>query len=149
MKAERTRSYELGIDSRWFNNTVTLGVTIYQSNTYNQLLKADMPGTSGYKYMYVQAGNVQNRGIELTLGYDQTFGDFNYNTTFTATSNKNKIKKLASDVKNPVSGELMDLSDIKLGRFRLREGGEVGALYADRRVEKMTKVIFLTIPDKP
>ena len=95
-----------------------------------------MPGTSGYKYMYVQAGNVQNRGIELTLGYDQTFGDFNYNTTFTATSNKNKIKKLASDVKNPVSGELMDLSDIKLGRFRLREGGEVGALYADRRVEK-------------
>ena len=136
LKAERTRSYELGIDSRWFNNTVTLGVTIYQSNTYNQLLKADMPGTSGYKYMYVQAGNVQNRGIELTLGYDQTFGDFNYNTTFTATSNKNKIKKLASDVKNPVSGELMDLSDIKLGRFRLREGGEVGALYADRRVEK-------------
>ena len=136
LKAERTRSYELGIDSRWFNNTVTLGVTIYQSNTYNQLLKADMPGTSGYKYMYVQAGNVQNRGIELTLGYDQKFGDFNYNTTFTATSNKNKIKKLASDVKNPVSGELMDLSDIKLGRFRLREGGEVGALYADRRVEK-------------
>ena len=136
LKAERTRSYELGIDSRWFNNTVTLGVTIYQSNTYNQLLKADMPGTSGYKYMYVQAGNVQNSGIELTLGYDQTFGDFNYNTTFTATSNKNKIKKLASDVKNPVSGELMDLSDIKLGRFRLREGGEVGALYADRRVEK-------------
>ncbi len=136
LKAERTRSYELGIDSRWFNNTVTLGVTIYQSDTYNQLLKADMPGTSGYKYMYVQAGNVQNRGIELTLGYDQTFGDFNYNTTFTATSNKNKIKKLASDVKNPVSGELMDLSDIKLGRFRLREGGEVGALYADRRVEK-------------
>ncbi|WP_279104987.1 SusC/RagA family TonB-linked outer membrane protein, partial [Bacteroides acidifaciens] len=136
LKAERTRSYELGIDSRWFNNTVTLGVTIYQSNTYNQLLKADMPGTSGYKYMYVQAGNVQNRGIELTLGYDQTFGDFNYNTTFTATSNKNKIKKLASNVKNPVSGELMDLSDIKLGRFRLREGGEVGALYADRRVER-------------
>ena len=136
LKAERTRSYELGVDSRWFNNTITLGVTIYQSNTYNQLLKADMPGTSGYKYMYVQAGNVQNRGIELTLGYDQTFGDFNYNTTFTATSNKNKIKKLASNVKNPVSGELMDLSDIKLGRFRLREGGEVGALYADRRVEK-------------
>ena len=136
LKAERTRSYELGLDSRWFNNTITLGVTIYQSNTYNQLLKADMPGTSGYKYMYVQAGNVQNRGIELTLGYDQTFGEFNYNTTFTATSNKNKIKKLASNVKNPVSGELMDLSDIKLGRFRLREGGEVGALYADRRVEK-------------
>lgn len=136
LKAERTRSYELGFDSRWLNNTITLGVTLYQSNTYNQLLKADMPGTSGYKFMYVQAGNVQNRGIELTLGYDQTFGEFNYNTTFTATSNKNKIVELASNVKNPVSGELMDLSDIKMGRFRLREGGEIGALYADRRIER-------------
>ena len=79
-KAERTRSFEVGIDTRWFNNKITLGVTFYHSNTYNQLLKADLPGTSGYKYLYVQAGNVQNRGLELTLGYDQDFGDFNYNT---------------------------------------------------------------------
>lgn len=135
-KPERTRSYEVGIDTRWFNNTVTLGVTFYHSNTYNQLLKADLPGTSGYKFLYVQAGNVQNQGLELTLGYDQTFGDFNYNTTFTATTNKNKIKELASNVYNPVTGGFSDLSDIKMGRFRLREGGEIGALYADKRVEK-------------
>ena len=146
LKAERTRSYELGIDTRWFNNTITLGVTVYHSNTYNQLLKADMPGSSGYKYMYVQAGNVQNRGIEMTLGYDQTFGEFNYNTTFTATANRNKIKKLASNVKNPVNGELLDLSDIQLGRFRLREGGEVGALYADRRVERKEEGYVLYNP---
>lgn len=136
LKAERTRSYELGIDSRWFNNTITIGVTLYKSNTFNQLLKADMPGTSGYKYMYVQAGNVENRGLELTLGYDQTFGEFNYNTTFTATTNRNKIKKLASSVTNPVTGELMDLSDLKQGRFRLREGGEIGTFYEERCVER-------------
>ena len=135
-KAERTRSFEVGIDTRWFNNKITLGVTFYHSNTYNQLLKADLPGTSGYKYLYVQAGNVQNRGLELTLGYDQDFGDFNYNTTFTATTNKNKLKELPSNVVNPVTGELLDLSDIKVGRFRLREGGEIGAIYADKRVER-------------
>nr|WP_245530906.1 SusC/RagA family TonB-linked outer membrane protein [Bacteroides helcogenes] len=135
-KAERTRSYEIGIDSRWFNNTLTLGFTYYHSNTYNQLLKADLPGTSGYKYLYVQAGDVQNRGLELTLGYDQTFGDFNYNTTFTATTNKNKLKKLPTDAVNPLTGQPLDLSDIKIGRFRLREDGEIGTLYADRRVER-------------
>ncbi len=135
-KPEKTRSFELGIDSRWFNNKITLGVTLYHSNTYNQLLKADLPGTSGYKYLYVQAGNVQNRGIELTLGYDQDFGDFNYNTTFTATANQNKLKELPSNVVNPVTGEPLDLSDIKVGRFRLREGDEIGAFYADKRVER-------------
>lgn len=135
-KPEKTRSFEVGVDSRWFNNTITLGVTLYHSNTYNQLLKADLPGTSGYKYLYVQAGNVQNRGIELTLGYDQDFGDFNYNTTFTATANQNKLKELPSNVLNPVTKEPLDLSDIKMGRFRLREGGEIGAIYADKRVER-------------
>ena len=88
---ERTRSWELGIDSRWFNNTVSLGVTLYQSNTYDQLLRAELSKGSGYDYMYVQAGNVRNRGIEMTLGYDQTFGNFSYSTSVTATANRNKI----------------------------------------------------------
>ena len=135
-KAERTRSYELGIDTKWLNNTISLGVTLYKSNTYNQLLKADLPSTSGYKFMYFQAGNVQNKGVELTLGYDQTFGDFNYNTTFTATANKNKIIELASNVYNPVTKQYQDLKDIKMGRFRLREGGEIGAMYDERRVAR-------------
>ncbi len=135
-KPERTRSWEIGFDSRWFNNTVTLAVTYYHSNTLNQLLKADLPISSGYKFMYFQAGNVQNSGLELTLGFDKTWGNFNYNTTFTATTNKNKIKKLASNVKNPVTGEIMDLSDIKMGRFRLREGGQIGDMYDERRVAR-------------
>ncbi|MGR4859203.1 SusC/RagA family TonB-linked outer membrane protein [Bacteroides pyogenes] len=135
-KPERTRSFELGIDSKWLNNTITLGVTLYHSNTRNQLLKDEMPDGSGYKYMFVQAGNVQNRGIEITLGYNQTFGGFNYNTSFTATANRNKIKKLASNVKNKVSGEVKDLKDIKIGRFRLREGGELGDIYADQWIKR-------------
>lgn len=135
-KPERTRSYEIGIDSKWFNNTISLGVTMYHANTHDQLLKADMPSGSGYKYMYVQAGNIQNRGIEITLGYDQTFGAFGYSTSITATTNKNKIIKLASNVLTPVTGERKDLKDIQIGRFRLREGGEMGDIYADQQIER-------------
>lgn len=132
LKPERTRSYELGLDSRWFHNRISLGATFYKSNTYDQLLRADLPKSSGYEYMYVQAGNVQNIGWEFTLGYDETFGNVSYNTSLTATTNKNKIIELASDVVNPFTNEKMDLRDIKLGRFRLREGGEVGDIYADQ-----------------
>lgn len=136
LKPERTRSYEVGIDSKWLNNTVSLGVTLYKSNTYDQLLEAKLSETSGYDYMFVQAGNVENRGIELTLGYDQTFGNFSYSTSLTATANRNKIIALASNVKNPVTGEALDLSDIKVGRFRLREGEEVGTIYAEERLKR-------------
>lgn len=132
LKPERTRSYEFGLDSRWLNNSITFGATFYKSNTYDQLLRADLPESSGYDFMYVQAGNVQNIGWEFSLGYDETFGNVAYNTSFTATTNKNKIIELASNVTNPFTQEKMDLRDIKLGRFRLREGGEVGAVYADQ-----------------
>lgn len=134
LKAERTRSYEVGIDAKLFNNMISIGATYYHSNTYNQLLKATLGGS--YDYMFVQAGNVQNRGLELSLGFDKDWGDFNYNTTFTATTNKNKIIQLARNVLNPVTNTYMDLTDIQVGRFRLREGGEIGTIYANEWLQR-------------
>ena len=130
LKAERTRSVELGIDSRWLGGALTFGATIYQSNTLNQLLETDLDPGTGYKKLYVQAGNVRNRGVEMTLGFHKKFGGFDYNTSLTATANRNKIIKLASGVTNPISGQVFDLTDIRKGRFRLREGGEIGDVYA-------------------
>ena len=136
LKAERTRSVELGIDSRWFGGALTFGATIYQSNTLNQLLETDLDPGTGYKKLYVQAGNVRNRGIEMTLGFNKKFGPLDYNTSVTATANRNKIIKLASGVKNPITGEVFDLTDIAKGRFRLREGGELGDVYASERIKR-------------
>lgn len=136
LKAERTRSYELGIDARMFNNLVNLGVTLYQSNTYNQLLRAELGQGSGYDYMFAQAGNVRNRGIEISLGIEKEFGDFFTGTTLTATANRNKIIQLASKVKNPITGEDIDLSVITKGRFRLVEGGEIGMMYATEKLKE-------------
>ena len=136
LKAERTRSFELGIDSRWFDGALTFGATIYQSNTLNQLLETDLDPGTGYKKLYVQAGNVRNRGIEMTLGFNKKFGPVDYSTSLTATANRNKIIKLASGVKNPITGEVFDLTDIAKGRFRLREGGELGDVYASERIKR-------------
>ncbi len=137
LKAERTRSFELGLDTKWFNNAVTLGVTVYQSNTYNQLLPSRLDPSTGYETLYVQAGNVRNRGIEVSLGFDKDFGPVNYNTTVTATANRNKVIELPSDVLNPVTGQRLDLSDLPLGGgARARIGGEIGDIYSSERLKR-------------
>ena len=59
-KAERTRSYEFGLEMRLWNN-LRAQVTYYKSNTYNQTFLGELPEYSGYKQIYLQAGNVENR----------------------------------------------------------------------------------------
>ena len=66
-KAERTRSYEFGLSLRLWNK-LSAEVTYYKSNTYNQTFLGDLPESTGYKQIYLQAGNVQNRGWESLFG---------------------------------------------------------------------------------
>ena len=137
LRAERTRSYELGLDTRWAGGLINLGVTLYHSNTYNQLLKKKLPGGAGYNYMFVQAGNVQNRGIELTLSLQKEFKNgFGFNSVITATHNKNRIVELANVVKNPITGSPLDFSFIDQGRFRLVKDGEIGMMYATKQLKR-------------
>ena len=137
-KAERTRSYEIGLNTKWLKNTLSFDVTVYHSNTYNQLLKRELSKTSGYDYMFLQAGNIQNRGIEMTLGYNKEFEKgFNFATHITASANRNKIIELGSKVQNPLNpAETLDFSEIQVGRFRLREGGDIGDVYDNKRIKR-------------
>lgn len=87
--------------------------------------------------MFVQAGNVQNRGVELTLAIEKQFkNDFGFSTVFTATHNKNRIIELANVVKNPVTGQPLDFSYIDNGRFRLVKDGEIGSMYATKQLKR-------------
>ena len=74
--AERTKSYEAGLNAKLFKNALNLDVTVYKSNTYNQLLSYDLPESSTYKRLWLQAGNIENKGIEAGLGFNKTFGNF-------------------------------------------------------------------------
>lgn len=124
---ERTNSWEAGLTARFLNNALTFDVTLYQSNTKKQLVTAPYQ-VEGYSSAYVQTGNIRNRGIELSLGYNKTWGDFTWNPTFTFSANENKVIKLfgsdVEDSKNLISkGGLEGLSTI------LREGGSMGDMY--------------------
>ena len=91
-----------------------------------------------YSNLYVQAGNVRNWGMEFALNYEHTWGNFTWSSGLTYSFNKNKIRELARNVINPVTGETFSLDQIEpaagnsLGatHFILREGGTMGDLYS-------------------
>src|SRR3712207_9395764 len=83
---------EAGLTARFFNNALTLDVTVYQSNTKKQTFLRSISAGGGYNQEYIQTGNVRNRGLELSLGYNKTWGEFGWNTSLTYSMNRNKIR---------------------------------------------------------
>jgi len=66
VRSQLIKSYEAGADIRFFNNRVGIDVSVYKSNAIRQLINLPMDPLSGYYYKKVNAGNVQNTGIEIT-----------------------------------------------------------------------------------
>lgn len=137
LKPERTKSWEFGLNAK-FLNSINLDVTYYRSNTFNQTFDAPLPASSGYVSTPVQSGNIMNQGIELAVGYENQWGDFAFSTNYTMTWNQNKIISLIDEVRNPLTGEMIQMSnEIQKGTFGgldarviLKEGGSMGDVYA-------------------
>ena len=75
----------------------------------------------------MQAGNVENRGIELSVNYNKEFlnKELNWNSTLTYSRNVNEIKELVRGYRNPFTGELFDITEVRKGSTVLREGGSM------------------------
>ena len=140
LKPEITKSYEAGLNMRFFKNTLNFDITYYNSDTRNQTFAAPLPASSGYTAVNIQAGSVQNQGIEMALGYKNEWRDFGWSSNFTFTYNKNKIKRLADGVTNRITGEPIEMPYVDKARLggstspvvRLTEGGSMGDLYINR-----------------
>ncbi|MDR0507463.1 MAG: SusC/RagA family TonB-linked outer membrane protein [Dysgonamonadaceae bacterium] len=140
LKPELTSSYEAGLNMLFFNNSFRLDATYYKSMTQNQTFIATLPSSSAYSGVYVQAGNVQNSGIEMSLGYGRQWGSFGWKSSVTYSSNENIVNKLANDIQNPITGEKISmpyLDKATLGStgspiVRLTEGGTMGDIYVNR-----------------
>ena len=121
---ERTNSWEAGLSARLFNSAVTFDLTFYQSNTTKQTFLLDITSAGGYNKEYVQTGNVRNRGIELSLGYNKTWGDFTWNPTLTYSMNRNKIIKLFDD-----PDRVLSMGGLPGCEIILKKGGSMGDVY--------------------
>ena len=121
----RTDSWEAGVTARLFNNAFTVDLTFYQSNTRKQTLLRDVTsGAAGFNKEYIQTGNIRNRGLELSVGYAQTWNQFTWNSTLTYSMNRNKIIEL---LENP--NEVVRQAGLSGCGVVLKKGGTMGDIY--------------------
>jgi len=134
LQPERTNSWEVGLSARFLYG-FSLEATWYNTHTLNQTIYPDISAGSGYSKIAIQSGDILNTGVELSLGYDRSWGDFHWNTNYTLSSNKNKIVSLANGAVNPVTGEKLNIESLDMGglgnvKFILKEGGSLGDIYS-------------------
>ncbi|GAI86659.1 unnamed protein product, partial [marine sediment metagenome] len=100
LKPENTKSTELGFDVRFLNNRLGLDFTWYKSNTFNQLLSVPLPQASGYTARFINAGNVQNKGMEIILNATPVqIGDFSWDISINYAQNENRVIELTPELK--------------------------------------------------
>ena len=145
LKPENTKSYEIGLSSKFLNNTIGLEFTYYNANTYHQTFEIPASGSSGYKTNLIQTGNIRNRGIEAAVNYQNTWGDWRFNTGITYSWNQNKVIELANGAIDPETGKPIEMEYFVatgcLGMnggpaVRLYEGGTMGDIYYNRRLKE-------------
>jgi hypothetical protein len=91
-------SYEAGIDLRFFGR-VGLNFTYYKQETRDQIIPLDISGTSGYSSATINAGLIENSGIELSLsGSPIQSNAFAWNSTFNLARNNNQVVRLHPDI---------------------------------------------------
>jgi len=102
---EKSDSYNIGLDLGVFSDRLYLTADLYYKKTSNLLLGAPVSLITGFSNMLDNVGNVDNKGIELTLNSSNLVGAFKWNTSLNISINRNKITSLGSDN-----------SDIRLGQ---------------------------------
>ncbi|HEX5025524.1 MAG TPA: SusC/RagA family TonB-linked outer membrane protein, partial [Agriterribacter sp.] len=126
LKPEITTSQEYGIDLGFLNNRISAGFTYYKTNSKNQLIQVQTPPASGYSSKFINAGNVQNTGIEITLNVVPIkTDDFTWSFYVNYAKNDNKVISIA-----PNSPEYPLGTDGFMNQTKVVEGKPFGEMYS-------------------
>ncbi|SFW86856.1 SusC/RagA family TonB-linked outer membrane protein [Chitinophaga sancti] len=128
LKPEKTNSLEFGTEWRFFNNRLSVDATYYKTNTKNQTMLIAASWASYYDYYYINAGNIQNQGVEAVVRYD-VFRDskLTWNTGLNFATNQNRIIELAPGVDD------FTLTGASGSNYssKFRVGGSFGDIYGN------------------
>ena len=103
LKPEITSEYELGTEMKVFNNRLGVNLSYYNRRTRNQIIPLSRSAATGATYKYVNAGLLENKGIELSLNASPVSTEhFKWDVTFNWAKNNNKIVRLTTDQKTMV-----------------------------------------------
>jgi TonB-linked SusC/RagA family outer membrane protein len=99
LKWETTSQFNVGIDSRFFDDRIRLELNYYNKYTKDLLVNIPIAAVSGFSSLSKNAGEMSNKGIELALNTINVRNkDFEWSSSFNIAHNKNKIEKLESPI---------------------------------------------------
>lgn len=95
LKPEKTKSFEAGLEMSFLNNRLGFDATYYKQNTVDQIVPLPVSTSTGYDYKVINAGNIQNQGIELSVfGTPVKTKDFSWTVNINWSRNRNKVISL-------------------------------------------------------
>jgi TonB-linked SusC/RagA family outer membrane protein len=101
LKPEQTTSSELGFDLKFFDNRYGLDLTLYNQRTENQVMEVAISAASGFTAQSMNAGIINNKGIELMLyGTPVRKDDFSWDINLNYASNINEVEELYGDLES-------------------------------------------------
>ena len=99
LKWETTAQSDLGIDMAFFNRRMRVVFDYYVKNTSDLLRERLLSLSSGYNRMWVNDGEIQNKGFEISLDNDIFHSkDFSFSTSLIFSKNKNKVVSLGNAI---------------------------------------------------
>jgi TonB-linked SusC/RagA family outer membrane protein len=103
---EKTAQLNSGFDLGILNSAITLSVDYYKKNTRDLLLDTQLPAFVGPTRKFVNAGEVENKGFEITLGARVLKNDsWSINSSLSVSRNKNKVLSLFDNIKSLEVGD--------------------------------------------
>jgi TonB-linked SusC/RagA family outer membrane protein len=103
LKPEKTNSWEAGVEFRGHENRLSLDMSVYQINTLDQIVEVELSKATGAGFKYLNGGDIENRGVEVALGYDVIKNNnFVWNAAINWSKNISEVKELPSGIENYV-----------------------------------------------
>lgn len=94
---ETSEQLNIGFDARFLNSRLGVSFDWYKKTTKDWLLRASILSVYGLSAPYVNGGDVENKGFELALNWNDQIGkDFTYGINANVSTNKNKVTKIAN-----------------------------------------------------
>jgi len=125
LKPEIATSYETGADVSFFGERLGMSFTWYKTNNKNQIIQVPTSIASGASTKLINAGNIQNSGIELSLNAVPVKGKFTWRTDLNFSRNRNKVVSLTPGITSYLLGST-DGSNIQ---YLIKEGAQMGDFY--------------------
>lgn len=98
IRPEQKHEFEFGLETRFFNNRLTLDVSYYNAQIRDQILPLTLPSTSGGTSVLTNIGTLRNKGLEVALrGHIIRNSTINWEAGVNFSSNRNVVEKLANN----------------------------------------------------